>query len=188
MPPNEHENHLLLFQQLAAHSQEALQQIILLYEPMLLQKVDLILKNEALSKEVVADTMHALWINRQEIAKHPNPVAWMIVTARNSAMNMIRNEKRKAAASLDLFPALESTDNVEAAIEAKDLQRLIELAAEKLSPREKLVYTLRIKDGLDRKQIAEQLHVAENTVKNQLYNAMINIRKHLSKLLHSIFV
>ena len=67
-------------------------------------------------------------------------------------------------------------------------QHLVDLAVEKLSHREKLVFTLSRKDGLNRKEIAQQLGVSENTVRNHLYNALINIRKHLSKMLKSMFV
>jgi RNA polymerase sigma factor (sigma-70 family) len=153
----------------------------------LLQQIRQIVKNEELSKEIFADTLHAVWTNRSEVAAHPNPVGWMALTARNKAINMIRDEKVKATISLDLFPELETADRIEAEIEAKELQRSIELAVEKLAPREKLVFTLSRKHGLNNKEIAERLTVSENTVRNQLYNALIRIRKHVAKLLRSIF-
>lgn len=187
MPPSEHANHLQLFQQLAEGSEQTLQQIALLYEQQLLLCITQIVQNEALSKEVFSDTIHALWINRKEIAQHANPVGWMILTARNKAINMIRNEKRKATDPLHLFPMIESAERIEAEMEAKELQRLIDIAIEKLPPREKLVYTLRIKNGLSRREIAEQIHTSEHTVKNQLLNAMKNIRKQLSKMMRSVF-
>lgn len=187
MPTNAPDNHKAIFEQLAAGSEPALHQIALLYEPVLLQQIKRIIKNEELSKEIFADTMHAVWINRMEVAVHPNPVGWMAVTARNKAINMVRDEKVKTTISLDLFPQLETADRIEAEIEAKELQRFIELAVEKLAPREKLVFTLSRKYGLNNKEIAERLTVSENTVRNQLYNALIRIRKYVSKLLHSIF-
>lgn len=187
MPTNTPDNHKAIFEQLAAGSEPALQQIGLLYEQILLQQVKQFVKNEEVSKEIVADTMHALWINRTELAAHPNPVGWMVVTARNKAINTMRDKKIKTTISLDLFPALETADRIEAEMEAKELQRFIALAVEKLAPREKLVFILSRKHGLNKKEIAERLAVSENTVKNQLYNALVNIRKHLSKLMHSIF-
>lgn len=187
MPTNAPSDHTLLFQQLAAGSQTALQQIALLYEPMLLQRVKQIVKSEELSKEIVSDSLHTLWICREEMAKHTNPVGWLMLTARNKAINMVRDEKVKTTISLDLFPEPATADRIEAEVEAKELQRFIELAVEKLAPREKLVFILSRKHGLNNKEIAKRLAVSENTVKNQLYNALIRIRKYVSKLLHSIF-
>jgi len=187
MPPNEHDNHRLLFQQLAAGSETALEQIRLLYAEMLLLLIKPIVQNEEASKEVLADMLQAIWNNREQLAQHPNPEGWMVVTARNKAINKFRKEKQNASDPLDLFPMLESNERIEAAMEAKELQQLIDQAIEKLSPREKMVYSLRIINGLNRKEIADQLQASENTVKNHLLNAMKKIREHLSKMLRSVF-
>jgi len=186
MPPNEHDNHRLLFQQLAAGSETALEQIRLLYAEMLLLLIKPIVQNEEASKEVLADMLEAIWNNKEQLAQHPNPEGWMVVTARNKAINKFRKEKRNATDPLDLFPMLESSERIEAAMEVKDLQQCVDRAFEKLSPREKLVFTLRI-NGLNRKEIAEQLQASEHTVKNQLLNAMKKIREHLSKMLQAVF-
>lgn len=188
MPLNTPGNDTTLFQQLAAGSQAALQQIELLYKHMLLLHIQQIVKPQAWAMEVYADTLHTLWICREEVAQHSNPVGWMMLTARNKAINMVRNEKRNQTFWINCFPMLESDEQIIAQLEQKDQQRLIERAVEKLSPREKLVFTLNRKEGFNKKEIAEQLGVSENTVRNQLYNAMINIRKHLSKMLKSMFV
>lgn len=188
MPLNTPGNDTTPFQQLAAGSQASLQQIELLYKHMLLLHIQKIVKPEALAMEVYADTLHTLWICREEVAQHNNPVAWMMLTARNKAINMLRQEKRKQSFWIEYFPMLESDERIEAQLEEKDHQHLVDLAVEKLSPREKLVFTLNRIEGFNKKEIAEQLGVSENTVRNQLYNALINIRKHLSKMLKSMFV
>lgn len=187
MPLNEQENNKQLFQQLAAGSETALEQIRLRYEEMLWLQVKPIVQNDEASKEVVADILEAVWNNRELLAQHPNPEGWMVVTARNKAINKFRDEKRNATDPLDLFPMLESSERIEAAIEFKERYQMIDRAFEKLSPREKLVYTLRIKNGLTRKEIAEQLHASEHTVKNQLLNAMKKIREYISKISAVVF-
>lgn len=188
MPANAPGNHTKLFEELAAGSQAALQQVEMLYKNMLLQRIEQLVHNPELSKEILADTLHALWINRKEVVEKFNVVGWMIVTARNKAINAIRDEKQKETVSLEQFPFLETAEKIEAELEAKELEKMIELAVEKLAPREKLVFTLSRKRGLNRKEIAERFNVSENTVRNQLHNALVNIRKHLSKMMRSIFV
>lgn len=188
MPEHFKNNDTELFAQLAADSQPALHAIAMRYEKMLMLRIEQIVHNPEWAREVLSDTIHTLWINRKEVAEKINPVAWLVVTARHKAINMIRNEKRKRTSSIEQFPLIESTYRIEIEIEEKELKKLIDLAAEKLAPREKLVYTLSIKNGLSRKEIAMQLNVSENTVKNQLRNAMIHLRKQLSKLINSILV
>jgi len=182
-----HENSEL-FTQVATGSEVALKKIVLIYEKMLLQRIDQIIKDPELTKEVFSDTIQALWIYRSEVAARQNPVAWLVITARHKAINKIRDEKRKNTFPLEEFPFIESSVKIEDEIEAKELISLIANAEEKLSPQEKLVYTLRIKHGLSRKEIAEQFNVSENTIKNQVRNAMINLRKHLSKMISTLLV
>ena len=177
-----------LFVQLATGSQAALYRIMLIYEKMLLRRIEQILHNEELTKEVFADTIHALWVNKEEVAERNNPIAWMVVTARHKAINKIRDEKRKNTFPLELFSNIESSVRIEIELEKKELRKLIEIAEEKLSQQEKLVYTLRIKDGLSRKEIAQKLNVSENTVRNQVRSALINLRKNLSKMISTLFI
>lgn len=186
MPEHSTHNHIELFEQLAAGSQAALNKITLLYEKMLIERIEQIVHNKELSKEVLSDTIHALWVNKEEVAQKDNPVAWMVTTARHKAINKIRDEKRKQTSSIEQFLLNESPVSIEIEAEEKELKILVALAEEKLSPREKLVYRLYVNDGLSRKEIAEQFNVSENTVRNQLRNAMINLRKHLSKMINSI--
>ena len=155
---------------------------------MLLRHIQQFVQPEALAMEVYADTLHTLWVCREEVAKHKNPVGWMMLTARNKSLNMLRKEKGNKSFWIEYFPLLESDERIEAELELKDQLRLLDLAVQKLSPREKLVFTLNRKEGFNKKEIAEQLGVSENTVRNQLYNAFINIRKHLANMLKSVFV
>jgi RNA polymerase sigma-70 factor (ECF subfamily) len=177
-----------LFRKLGAGSGKALETIARLYKKELLSNIIPIVGNEELAKEVFSDMLQALWEHKKAVAKMDKPVGWMIVIARNKSINKIRDEKRKNTIPLEDDPGLESSIDIAAELEVRELRRYLQLAEEKLTPRQKLVYALSRKHGLNRKEIAKKCGLAENTVRNQLNSAIKSLRANLAKLMSPFFI
>ncbi len=188
MPRTSDDNGYVYFNQLAEGSEVALENIARHYKRELLYMINRIVQHDELSKEVFMDTLQALWEQRKAVAKMEKPVGWLLTIARYKAINKLRDEKVKTTVNVDELPLLKSSDDVAARLEEKELQKYTAMAEEKLSPRERKVYRLRIKQGLSYKAIASELSVSEHTIRNQLSHAMKNLRNELRKLMQSVFI
>jgi RNA polymerase sigma-70 factor (ECF subfamily) len=70
-------------------------------------------------------------------------------------------------------------DITDETILAREEERLINEAINKLPPQMQLVFKLGKQEGLSRKRIAEQLVISPNTVRNHMLGAVKAIRSHL---------
>lgn len=103
------------------------------------------------------------------------------------AVNTYLNKKRKKAlAFMKLWgdvgePELSHPSHrPDEHAEASTIQRHIDQALEKLSPRERSAFVLRFYQDLPVREVAETLEVAEGTVKSLLYRATQKLQKELA--------
>jgi len=66
----------------------------------------------------------------------------------------------------------ESVNTTEEMIWAHESENLVSQAIAKLPPQQQMVFKLSKQEGLSREDIACQLHISPNTVKNHLSNAI----------------
>lgn len=81
-----------MFKQLAGDSERALAQIWKVYGDELHKRIILIVGREEWAREVLSDVFRALWSNRRKVAGMENPVGWLHTTARNKAIDKLKNE------------------------------------------------------------------------------------------------
>ncbi len=72
-------------------------------------------------------------------------------------------------------------NNVEERAIVTDYDHLLRDALSLLSPQRRLVFQLSRDRGLNHEQIAEQLHLSRNTVKNHMVEALRFIRSYLGQ-------
>lgn len=178
----------IAFGKLGKGSEAALSDIARLYKKEILFAIKRIVQHDELAKEIFMDTLQTLWEQKKAVAKMEKPVGWLLTIARNKAINKIRDEKVRSTVNPDELPLLKSTDNIEAAMEERELQKYIAMAEEKLPARQRKVYRLRIRNGLSYKAIAKECGVSEHTIRNQLSNAMKILRQEVSRLMHLILI
>lgn len=188
MPDYVDDNQSELFQQLATGSQLALQEIMQRNESLLLEVINRIVQNPDLAKEVCNHTFHTLWLNREEAVLKNKPIAWLLVTARNGAINKLRAEKIRMTYSLSELMDLPGASNPDFDLEVKEQIALIDKAVAMLNPAEKQVFILMDKNGFSRKEAAQQLNRSEFTVRNQLTNARRSLRKLLEAFRNLIVI
>jgi RNA polymerase sigma-70 factor (ECF subfamily) len=78
--------------------------------------------------------------------------------------------------------AASATPDAEAQLFAKQIQQRLELALQKLSDRQRAVFTLRHYDALALEEIAEILKLDVGTVKAHLFRALGKLREELKDL------
>ncbi len=106
---------------------------------------------------------------------------WIRRVVINSCLRFIRKRKRLVFNdySDEMSTNLQSHDNVESDLSAKDLIKIIQ----RLPEGYRLVFNLYVIEGFSHKEIAEQLGISVNTSKSQLSRAKANLRKELEKIL-----
>jgi RNA polymerase sigma-70 factor (ECF subfamily) len=96
------------------------------------------------------------------------------------------NHLRKAAYDTRLLRELQElampqSNNVEERALVTEYDQLLRDALSRLSPQRRLVFQLSRDRGLNHEEIAQQLHLSRNTVKNHLVEALRFIRSYLGQ-------
>lgn len=115
---------------------------------------------------------------------------WLYKIAHNQSIDHHRAKSRRMTYSLDDEElsidepaASDLASNPQWQLEEQDRHRIIRAAIDQLSPKQREVFVLNRYEGLQIKEIAEVLGMAEGTVKIHLHRAM----KKLRSLLHPLW-
>ena len=148
--------------------------------------------SDALAKDIVQETFIKVWVRREQIDLDMSFSAFLFTMAKNQLLNEFR---RQANSPLFLEDVVlnESGDGEETAIERKlsfeEFNHRLEIAKQKLIPRQRELFELNKEQGITITEIAAKAFISEQSVRNQLSQALHVLRKELGKyaLLFSLF-
>jgi RNA polymerase sigma-70 factor (family 1) len=127
------------------------------------------------SEEIVQEIFLDLWKRRHTIAVHGELAAYLAVAVKYKVINSLAIKHTKASAPLDDAAMKEDTQSSEwldyAALE-QQLAETIRLLPEKC----RLVFILSRSGGLNHRQIASKLGIAEKTVESHISRALRSLR------------
>ena len=138
------------------------------------------LKNESRSEEIVQETFIRIWISREGL--DPNGVLWSFISviAKRLALNALRDISRSAVLIEKLLINVElAHSDIEEKVFGRELARNVESLISKLPLQQQLVFKLSRVEGLSHKEIAQQLHISPNTVKNHMVQALKTLKSNL---------
>jgi RNA polymerase sigma-70 factor (family 1) len=133
------------------------------------------------AEEVVQDVFMKLWEGRGSLPSIEHPQKYIFTMTRNRTLDLLtkigRNQKlmRQVWANLS-----QSDDGTAELLQAKESQKLIGEAVSRLTERKQVVYRLSKEEGLTLDEIALQLGISKQTVKNTLTEALKGIKEYLS--------
>ncbi|HEY4154136.1 MAG TPA: RNA polymerase sigma-70 factor [Puia sp.] len=141
-----------------------------------------------IAEEITQEIFIKLWLYRDTLSRVDNLDAYIFRMARNKTLNYLR----RAAHETKILKELQSrmipeNNNAAEHLLAADQHKMLQEAITRLSPQRRLVYQLSRNQGLNHKEIASQLRLSPNTVKNHLVNALKFIREYLN-VLNSVIV
>ena len=154
--------------------------------------------SDALAKDIClhiascAPQFIKVWVRREQIDLDMSFSAFLFTMAKNQLLNEFR---RQANSPLFLEDVVlnESGDGEETAIERKlsfeEFNHRLEIAKQKLTPRQRELFELNKEQGITITEIAAKAFISEQSVRNQLSQALHVLRKELGKyaLLFSLF-
>jgi RNA polymerase sigma-70 factor (ECF subfamily) len=171
-----------LFSRIAAGDEEAYRLVFHYYNARLFYSVLKLVKSNTEAEEIIQETFLRLWLRRATLPGIENPPAWLFTVSSNLALDTLRKQAKerqllKGVGSLQKEVQPDSGFS----LEAKDIQLLLRQAINQLPPSRRMVFEMSRNEGLNRRDIAEKLHISENTVKNQLTSALHFIRDYIEK-------
>jgi RNA polymerase sigma-70 factor (family 1) len=135
------------------------------------------LKDREQSEEIVQETFIKLWLNRHQLDVNGNIWLYLFVIAKRLSLNVLRQSARAVHLPDEIFHGLMETHNgTEEEVLAHDLEQYTERIIQKLPHQQQLIFKLSRVDGLSHREIAEQLHISQNTVKNHIVEALKTLK------------
>ena len=122
-----------------------------------------------------------IWLHRTSFSTIENPMGWIYTVVANTASNFLRTKLRHELRIKAYQNRSVTSADMEEQLDANFTQSLINEAVNKLPAKRKQVFLLSRKEGLSRKEIATRLNVSENTVRNQLVEALQFVREYLTQ-------
>lgn len=171
----------IMLSSLAQGNEEAFAKFVhIMYKKLFPFTVSLI-KSAAEADDILQEVFVKVWLNRSSLAAVDNPLAWMHKVAANTTSNHLRSKLRRELSIKELGKQITATEEIEEVIDAKFTQTLVEEAVGQLPAKRKLVFLMSKKEGLSRREIAAKLQISENTVRNQLSEAVKFIHDYLGQ-------
>lgn len=132
------------------------------------------------ARDIIHDLFVKIWVGREQLQVN-NLKAYLFTLIRYRIVDKIRkNITREQYAAMIQRLSIVYETTIEQQIAAKELQQNIEKSLDELSPRVKEIYLLSREENRSIPDIARQLQLSEQTVKNQLTAALKHLRRSLA--------
>jgi len=177
-------NESLLLQRLKAGEEGAFNEIYNFYAPSLTSFAAARLTSLDEANDIIHDLFVHLWQDREHITINVSLGAFLFTAIRYRIIDHIRKNstKKRYAEAIAKLP-IHDQEETENKIFEKELRERLDTAINQLSPRTREVFKLSRFEHLSVKEIAEQMNVSEQTVKNQLTTALAQLRTVLGKVM-----
>lgn len=133
-------------------------------------------RSDLLAEEIVQDVFLNIWLKREKLVFIENPSSYFFTAVYRRVYSYYRNLAREEKIKGVLSKRKAFENSTEELIFARESQLLILTAIEKLPSQQQVIFKLSKQQGLSRDEIAEQLQLSPNTVRNHLSCAVKTIR------------
>ncbi len=166
--------------QLSGGSTSALEKLMYRYEAKVYQFALKLVKSPELSEEIAQDTFIKIWEKREELVNIDSLAAWLFSVTKNKAFNHLKQiTARDIREGIYAGEAIGSL-NGEAEIHYRELKRLVASMVDQLPSQRRLIYKMKMEQGLNNDDIGSRLNLSPNTVKNQLNKSLQTLKELLS--------
>ncbi len=139
-------------------------------------------KSAHVAEDIAQDIMIKLWLKKDELGEIRNLDGYVFVMAKNMTLNHLLKVSYNQKMTAELVRAVKvNNSQTDSRVLLDDYNRLINEAANQLSPQRKLVFNLTREQDLSYDEIAVRLNVSKFTVKNHYLTAVGVIRAFLIK-------
>ncbi len=170
-----------LIQQIINGDADAYTAVYELYKDRIFAFAYSLTKSKDIAEETVQEVFLRLWEKRSQIKLGTSFTAYIKAIAYNHIIDFFRQVKRSAALKETLQENMETLRNTnEEVLISKNLELLYKHAIELLPPQKKRVYLLGRDGCLSYDEIAAEMNISKNTVRNHMTEAIRLIRQYIS--------
>lgn len=146
------------------------------------------LKDKEPCHEVVQEVFLSLWLNRSKLDTQFPIAPYLYTITRRLTLNAIRQVANSQCAIEKMWLNTQKVSNeTEEVVLLDDLERFAAGVLAQLPKQQQLVYRMSRHQDLTYEEIAQELNISRNTVKNHLVAALKTLRTHLFKVFTFIF-
>lgn len=140
------------------------------------------LKSDSAAKDVVQETFVKIWTNRASINLDTSFKAYLFTISYHFLLKELLRQLNHPQMEnyLDFKKGLASAEDIEAKYDFELFMKELEVAKQKLTPRQKEIFILNKEYNLSITEIASRLSITEQVVRNQLSAALKVLRNELS--------
>jgi RNA polymerase sigma-70 factor (ECF subfamily) len=150
------------------------------YWALLFRHAGRMLKDEEQAADVIQDLFTVMWTNAETLEINTSLASYLYTSLRNRILKLIRREKIQINYLITLPDFEKEGHNItDEILREKELQMQIEREIEMLPSKMREIFELSRNAHMSYKQIAEEINIAEGTVKKQVYNALKILRARL---------
>ncbi|PTS99574.1 RNA polymerase subunit sigma-70 [Pedobacter sp. HMWF019] len=150
------------------------------YWALLFRHAGRMLKDDEQAADVIQDLFTVMWTNAETLEINTSLASYLYTSLRNRILKLIRREKVQINYLVTLPDFEKEGHNItDEILREKELQIQIEREIEMLPPKMREIFELSRNAHMSYKQIAEEINIAEGTVKKQVYNALKILRTRL---------
>ena len=134
------------------------------------------------TEEIVQEVFVTLWTKRKLIGIAKKPERYIFTILHNCIYSHFRKlvMERHLKSKMEQFEE-KSENSIEALLLEKENRTILENVIKRLPPQQKLIYKLAKQEGVSREEIAKQLNISPNTVRNHLASALDYLRIYFKK-------
>jgi len=160
---------------LRAGDVKAFHSIYEIYAPRLTSKLIQLLRSEELAEDVLQDIFVKIWEIRETIDSGQNFAAFLYKIAANRSKNVFRRNvydelmRNQIGQDTGYNPIEDAMNDLEA-------KKMLDAALDKLTPRQREVYTLHKLEGLSYQEISERLKISSSAINHHIQEAGKKLR------------
>ncbi len=148
--------------------------------------------DSAQSEDIIQEVFIAVWLNRKNIDPEKSFSSYLLTSARNKVFDFFKETARNREMLERNWNKYDASRNAtEEELDAFELNELVENAIQQLSSRKKAIFELSKLKGKTHEQIAEELGISKNTVKNHMVESLKFVKgflKNHGEIAFSLFI
>jgi RNA polymerase sigma-70 factor, ECF subfamily len=166
------------------HDDKAFRKLVEGYQPKVYALAFRILCNQEEAKDVVQETFIRVWMNLSSYDRDKKFSTWLYAIATNLCFDKLKSSRyNHQTVRMDEFLYnVVSSEDIEQKIIDSELGDLILGLTEKLTSKQRIVFTLRDLEGLEVEEIVQVTGLSANKIKSNLFLARQSIRNKLKNL------
>jgi RNA polymerase sigma-70 factor (ECF subfamily) len=146
------------------------------------------LKEKEPCQEVVQEVFLKLWINRSKLDTQYPIAPYLYTITRRLTLNVLRHVATSQCAMDKMWLNVKKVSNeTEEEVFLEDLSRFTEQVLSKMPKQQQLIFRMSRHQELSYDEIAEELNISRNTVKNHLVAALKTLRTQFYKAFTILF-